>query len=200
MITRILKALKTLLKAKYTFEEPKNYNLILFDDVSTEHVKELLKNYKYFYLKTRIERIDKIYLSLRIFLLCLKNFRGNPLNAYLLSLIDIIGPKVIFTFNDNSFKFSDFARLKHKEYKFVALQNGARYEHKIIKHLYKEKKINQNYGKLFIPYFLCFGQHEIEDYKRNKIQVKNFTKVGSLKITNFLNELNKKKLAIKKEK
>ena len=47
----------TLLKAKYTFEEPKNYNLILFDDVSTEHVKELLKNYKYFYLKTRIERI-----------------------------------------------------------------------------------------------------------------------------------------------
>mgnify|MGYP001391449344 FL=1 len=155
-------------------------------------MKELLKKYTYFILQTRIDRINKIYLSFKILFLSIKNFRGNPLNTYLLALIEIIKPKVVFTFTDNSHKFSDFARLKEKKHKFLALQNGARYEHKIIKHLVERKKINPNYGKFYIPHFLCFGQYEINDYKSNNIEVKNFTKVGSLKLTNFINKIKKK--------
>jgi len=197
MIIRIIKFLKMLLKAKYSFKEPKNCNLIFFDDINKKEVKELLKKYTYFILQTRVDRINKIYLSFKILFLSIKNFRGNPLNTYLLALIEIIKPKVVFTFTDNSHKFSDFARLKEKKHKFLALQNGARYEHKIIKHLVERKKINPNYGKFYIPHFLCFGQYEINDYKSNNIEVKNFTKVGSLKLTNFINKIKKNKTKIK---
>ena len=42
------------------------------------------------------------------------------------------------------------------------------------------------FDKFYIPYFLCFGQHEINEYKKNNIKVKNFFKVGSLRTSNFL--------------
>jgi len=193
----LIKALKLLLKAKFVFCSPKNYNLLIFDDASIEELKNVLINYDYFILETRVERIKKIYLSLKIIFLCFKNYRGNILSAYLLSLIDIIHPKVVFTFIDNSYKFSELAKLRHAKYKFVALQNGARYEHKTFRYLFQKKIIGHDFDKFYIPYFLCFGQHEINEYKKNNIKVKNFFKVGSLRTSNFLHLAKKKRITKK---
>ena len=121
--------------------------MLIFDDKNIKELKYVLTNYDYFILITRPERIKKIYISLKIIILCFKNYRGNILNTYLLSLIDIIHPKVVFTFVDNSYKFSEFAKLRHTKYKFVALQNGARYEHKILRYLFQKKIISQDFDK-----------------------------------------------------
>jgi hypothetical protein len=69
---------------------------------------------------------------------------------------------------------------------FVALQNGARYEYKEYAYLYKKKIINYNYNnKIFIPNLLCFGKHEINEFKKNNLKVTNFFSVGSLRVSNF---------------
>ena len=198
ILKRLNSALKTLINAKYIFQDPKKNKLLIFDDTSLDDLEHVLKGMSYFVLETRIERIRKIYLNFKVILLVIKNFRGNLLSAYLMSLIEIVNPKIIFTFIDNSYKFSYFARNKHKNYHFVALQNGARYEQNTLKYL-KEKKIyTMKYYKFFIPTYLCFGQNEINDYKKNKIQVNKFIKVGSLRVSNFEHQAKKKKLVIKK--
>ena len=111
-------------------------------------------------------------------------------NSYLLGLIDEINPKVIFTFMDNGHRFSKFSELRKKNFKFVALQNGARYEHKIINLLKKKRKIN--FSRFSIPYYLCFGQHEIDDFKKTNQNIGKFKIVGSLKdIKLFINSKEK---------
>ena len=73
-----------------------------------------------------------------------------------------------------------------KKITFVAFQGAAR--HNILQHKHKFKKnitksdLTKNF---YIPNFLCFGQFEIDHYKKNEIKVKNFFKIGSLKLANF---------------
>lgn len=198
ILKRLNSALKTLLNSKIVFQSPKKNKLLIFDDTSLDELEHVLKGMSYFVLETRIERVKKIFLNFKVIFLTIKNFRGNLLSAYLISLIEIVNPKVVFTFIDNSHKFSYFARLKHKKYHFVALQNGARYEQNTLKYLNEKKIYTMKYYKFFIPTFLCYGQNEIDDYKKNKIQVNKFIKVGSLRASNFEYEAKKKKLLIKK--
>ena len=121
------------------------------------------------------------------------------MTAYLSSLLEIVRPKVVLTFVDNSLKFFDIAKIFNKKINFVAIQNGARHDLKIYKHLYKAKKINSDLTKnYYIPNFLCFGQFEIDDYKENEIKVKNFSKVGSLRLANFFHHIEKNKISLKK--
>ena len=84
-----------------------------------------------------------------------------------MTIIDIINPKIVFTYIDNSHRFNEISKLRKNKYKFVALQNGARYEHKIINKL-KDKNKSCELSKFNIPYFLCFGDYEIKDYKNSK--------------------------------
>lgn len=179
--------LKIIFRLKIIIKNPENYDLVIFDDSSTKDLEPILKKRRYFILENRIERVEKIYISRKIIELCIKNYNGKIWDAYILSLLDIINPKVVFTYIDNSLKFSEIAKLRNNKIQFIALQNGARYEHKENDRLYKKKIINYNNNKkFFIPHFLCFGDHEIKDYRKYNIKVNNFYPVGSLKVSNFL--------------
>ena len=114
ILKRLNSALKTLLNSKIVFQSPKKNKLLIFDDTSLDELEHVLKGISYFVLVTRIDNIKKIYLNFKVIFLTIKNFKGNLLSAYLMSLIEIVNPKVVFTFIDNSYKFSYFARLKHK--------------------------------------------------------------------------------------
>ena len=201
MIKKILLILKILYNAKFIFSNPKNKELLIFDGNTSEELKYVISGFNYSILETRIDRVREIYLSKEIFYLIINNFQKNIFNSYLLSIIDQINPKIIFTFIDNSYRFSEFSKLRGNKYKFIALQNGARYEHRIIKNLQK-KKIKTPIEKFNIPNFLCFGDHEINDYNKTKQNVKNFYKVGSLKLANFLfkKKQNKKEIRINNKK
>jgi len=120
------------------------------------------------------------------------------MTAYLSSLLEVVRPKLVFTKIDNSQKFFDIAKIFDKKINFLALQNGARYP-RLYKQLYEAKKINSDLTKnYYIPNYLCFGQFEIDDYKKIGIEVKNFSKVGSLNLSNFFSHIEKNKISLKK--
>jgi len=191
MIKKILLIFKILLNVKFIFSNPKNKELLIFDGNTSEELKYVISGYNYSILETRLDRVREIYLTREILYSIINNLQKNIFNSYLLSIIDQINPKIIFTYIDNSYRFTKFSKLRGNKYKFIALQNGARYEHKIIKNLQK-KKIKTPIKKFNIPNFLCFGDHEINDYSKTKQNVKSFYKVGSLKLANFL--LKKKQI------
>jgi surface carbohydrate biosynthesis protein len=196
---KILTFLKLITKAKYVFREPLKKDLLIFDGESIEELKYILSSFKYEVLETRVYRIKTIYITPKIIYLTFINNNKDLFNSYLLTILDLVRPKVVFTFIDNSFKFSKFASLRQKKYKFLALQNGARYEHKIFTELFKKRIINKKFN-FFIPYFLCFGKNEIEDFKKYKQKINDFSKVGSLKVSNFILAQKNKKISNLKPK
>ena len=140
ILNKISIALKVFFNSTFETNLPRNIKLLIFDGESVGELKNIIGNTKYFILETRINRIRKIYINKNIIFSIIKNFKKNNLiNAYLLSVINEINPKVVFTFIDNSFKFSIFSKNENRRFQFVALQNGARYEHKIFNQLIKKK-------------------------------------------------------------
>ena len=196
---RLLLIFKLLLKAKFVFRNPQEHKLVIFDDESYMDMKNFIFNYNFFLLQTRAKNINKVYLSFQIIKYFFKHYNGIIMTAYLSSLLEIVRPKVVFTKIDNSQKFFDIAKIFDKKINFVAIQNGARYDLKRHKRLYKVKKINSDLTKnYYIPNFLCFGQFEIDHYKKYEIKVKNFSKVGSLQMANFFYHIEKNKISLKK--
>ena len=198
-LKRYIKILKMILRAKIIFKNPTYYKLVIFDDVSISDFKNFISSYNFFVLECRIDNINKIYFSLKILKLFLKNYRGNVLTAYLVSLLEIIQPKLVMTNIDNSLKFFDLARILDKEINFVGIQNAARYDLKEQRYKYitRRDKININ-KKFYLPNFFCFSQYEIDSYNKHKIKVKNFYKIGSLRLANFFHYIKKKNIKLKK--
>jgi len=120
------------------------------------------------------------------------------MTAYLASLLEIINPKVVLTNIDNSLKFCDLARILDKKMNFLAIQNASRWDIDEYKLRYKNNKTKTDRSKKFyIPNFLCFGQFEIDHYKKHGIEVKNFFKVGSLRLANFMHYIRENKIKLK---
>ena len=159
---------KILSKCKYNFKKPKDHNLIVLDDTSIEYLENILEGREYFTLITRSENLKKIYLTPKIIFYILFYFRGNLFSAYICSLVKVISPRIVITYIDNSPRFHILARLFKDKIKFLAIQNAARYEVEISEYLIKKKINFYDYKNYFVPYFLCFGQHEIDYYKKKK--------------------------------
>ena len=188
-------------KVHFIFKNPEKSKIILFDDQTHGVMKNVLDDYKYFLLKSRVEYITEIYLTKKIFKLFIKNFNGNIMTAYFLSIIEVVNPKIIITHIDNSLKFSDLAKKLHKKVHFLAIQNAYRAEIAEHKFRYKNKIVSVDYTKrFFLPNLLCFGKFEVNLYKKYKIKVKNFFIVGSLRLANFYYYLKKNKINFKKNK
>ncbi len=200
MWRRFLFILKLFYKIKFIFKNPEKHELVIFDDTSLFDLENLISEYNYFVLQNRIEKITKFYLTFKVIKFFFKNYNGNMMTAYLVSLLEIIRPKIVLTNIHSSLKFYDVARILDKKIIFIAIQNGAQYEIKRYKHLYKAKKINSDMSKnIYIPNFFCFGQFEIDQHKEAKIEVKNFFKAGSMNIGNFFHYIKKDKILLKKD-
>ena len=184
-ISKVFGLFKILFCVKFNFNIPQERKIVVFDGTSLDQLNHIIKNFDHFILETRIERLKELYITKKIIFSTFKNIKIGFFNSYLLSLIDQINPRLILTFIDNSYKFSIFSKIKRNEYIFVAVQNGVRYENKII-NLLKKKKINVELEKFFIPYFFCFGKNEMDEYKQNNQSIGEFNIVGSLRLSNFL--------------
>ena len=198
----LIKILRILNKSKIIFSNPSNVDLLIFDDESFFNIKNLVSTYEYSVLQTRPENINKLYVTIKIIFLTFLFFRGNLLSSYLIALIKIIKPKVVLTYIDNSLKFSEVAfrfQKIDKDVKFIALQNGARYEILENEYLFKKKinRFNIN-RKLFIPLLLSFGLYEKKIFKKLNVQVKKIIPVGNLKLESYIHF--KRKIKIKKKR
>jgi|688.fasta_scaffold300541_1 surface carbohydrate biosynthesis protein len=186
--------IKKLLSLTFYFKNPNAHQLVVFDDESISDLNHIISDFNYFVLKTRAENVTDVYISPFIILRLIKNYRGDLWTSYLITIIEIISPKVVLTVIDNSIKFHEVAKFLKKKFIFCAIQNGARYDIKRFKHKFFKKVEKEDLTKKFyIPNFFCFGQYEQDDYNKNNIEVINFIKVGSLRFSNFLKEYVKNK-------
>lgn len=187
----IIKKILRLFNLKFIFSLPEKKDLLIFDDEALIDLRYFVEEFNYTVLRTRVENFNELNLNPKILFKTLFNFRGNIVNAYLISLIKEISPKIVLTNIDNSWKFSEIARVLKDKYKFFAIQNGSRYDFKIYEHQFKLGFHKKNMNRIFfIPNLLCFGDYEIDDYKKFEIQINNFYPVGSLRLANFIH-LNK---------
>jgi surface carbohydrate biosynthesis protein len=186
-------------KIKVIFKNPEKKNLLVFDCDSSFDLKYILLDYNYFTLQVRKEKINDIYLSLKIILKIFKNYQGNLMSAYLISLIEIVNPKVIVSTIDNSLKLSEICKNLYKKINFISIQNASRYDIKINKYFYDKKILNFDLNKnYFTSNFFCFGQYEIDHYKKYNLEIKKFYPAGSLRLSNFFNYLKVNKIKIRK--
>ena len=58
--------LRLLTKVHFIFKNPEKSKIILFDDQTHGVMKNVLDDYKYFLLKSRVENITEIYLTKKI--------------------------------------------------------------------------------------------------------------------------------------
>ena len=178
MIRKFYKIVKKLLASKIIFSSP-NSDLLIFDGTRFKELKKyLFENEKCFILENRYENIREIYLSPKIIWKFIQNLfsKYNFLllqDIYLISIIQVIKPKVVLTFVDNSIQFSKLSKANEdKEIKFIALQNGARLQWQEQFFLFKKNLISRNINlDYFIPHFLCFGEFEKDDCKKYSIKV-----------------------------
>ena len=188
---KIFTLIKIILRSKFIFKTPEKHDLILWDDVSFADLKNVISGFDFFILQTRSYKVTKVYISFKIFRNIFKNFsKGNLFTAYLISLIELIRPKVVITNIDNSFKFSDVAKILEKKTNFIAIQNASRGDLLQLDYLYNAKKVKHNLlKKYYIPNLFCFGDYERELYKKLNIAVKNIYPVGNLRWANFLDHI-----------
>ena len=195
---KIIVIFKLILNSKFIFKTPEKCDLIIFDDDSVHDIDICLSKFNFFVLQTRLPSshdslvpkevtIYKIYFSYKILKKILKNcLKGNLFTVYLVSLIELIEPKVVITTIDISFKFSDVAKILEKKIHFIAIQNALTHDFLNWDHLYKTKAIKQNLiKKLYIPNLFCMGDYDREMWKQLGINVKNFFTVGNLRVANF---------------
>lgn len=200
MFKKFLKLLNLLLKNKIIFDNPPKEKILVFDNTSVFDLKNVLKNRKYFVLNTRETEVNEVYISFIIFFYFIKYIRINLYTSYLISIIKVVNPKVVITVIDNSYKFSEIAKILNSEkIKFIAIQNAARYDFAENNLRFKKKLIIENLNKKFyIPHFFCFGDYVKKYYKKYKINVKKFYTYGSLRLSNYFQHLKDKKIKIRK--
>tara|TARA_X000000950_G_scaffold289544_1_gene415312 strand:- start:16844 stop:18034 length:1191 start_codon:yes stop_codon:yes gene_type:complete len=194
---RVIKIISFIFKVKKNFKAPSGHKILVFDKEASEDLKYSLKDKNFFLLISRPHQINEIYISFGVIINIIKFYRGNIVTAYFCALIKIINPNLIITMIDNSLKYFELTRIFKDKITFLAIQNAARYDIPINNFLLSKKKTKVNFSKKF--YFdtlFCFGQHEVDHYKKNKININNFKDIGSLQLSNYLYHLkeNKKKL------
>lgn len=183
MLRKVLFLLSLILKSKYKFYIPKK-DIIIFDDegLDLQLFQKFLDLKNTEILTTRKEKVNSIFISPKMFsLTVLYLLKGNKLSvSYFIALIISINPKLVLTRIDNSILYSLVAKKLHKRYFFFAIQNAARYQ---FDEPFYDKKI---FKDLFIPELGCFGNYEKDLYQKHKIQVNKFFTLGSLQLSNYL--------------
>ena len=90
MINRLFQIF-ALMKKNFVFKNLESNNLVIFDCINENYMKDLFDNTKYFSLSTRLDRIEKIYLNMDTLKFVLKNFFKRKLKInYLISIINQI--------------------------------------------------------------------------------------------------------------
>ena len=195
-----IKFIKIIHKLNFVFKLPDQKKILIFDDVSFTDLKFVLKDFDFYLLKIRYESVEELIINPKIiFKSLIYYFKLKTINiwtAYLTALIEYVSPKVIITWSDNSLKFFEIAKILNDKINFFAIQNGARYD--LNRYLYLFKRAFTRFNKeFFLPNFFCFGKYEIDDFKKKKIEVKNFIPVGSLRLANYIFD---KKINVLKKK
>ncbi len=193
-VLRIYSLTKLLLSKRISFASPKKKEIVILDDVGSDNIIPLVKKYDFLILPVRKDRIKEINLSFPMLKLMVSKFFITKLkNNYLTSIIQLIDPKLVVTFIDNSIEYYDAAKFFNKKKNFLAIQNASR-----VNTLHDNHQKPEMRNRIFHQEYAHFGDHEKKIYKRNKVV--KFFKVGSLRMSYAVNYFKKNKIKINKNK
>jgi len=161
-------------RCKFFFQDPKHIEFVIFDSEATASVEKILPNKNYVIISTRIEQINKIYVSKKIMFYIIKNiFKRSLKQNYLTALIKVIAPKIVITHISDSEDFHIVSKILNNKMQFIAIQ---RYAPTAFNAMFPGK------GKknFFIPKFFCYGKFDELFYKKKKVNIGSFELVGSI--------------------
>jgi surface carbohydrate biosynthesis protein len=149
MLQNFFKNIKKIIKIKLHFHLPKKKNLLLYDEIHSSTLKEIVrKNFNV--LKTREKEIYLWIFLKQIIYLDLK------FSTYCKNYIKFTSPKIVITFNDRK---PEFYRLKDtfKHINFISVQNGV-HDPSFFK--------RYNFENFNCDYFFVLNEHFIRSYKK----------------------------------
>jgi len=153
-------------KVKFRFNLPIKKKILLFDEVHSETLKEIIKK-DFDILKVRDEKVIYFWIFLKQIIFFDLRFR-----TYCKNYIKFISPKVVITFIDTNI---DFYELKNcfNNIEFISIQNGVR-----TLDWFKSKriKISEN---LRCDHLFVFNKYYIKEYQ--KIINSNYHVTGGFK-------------------
>ena len=193
---RFFHILKFLIKyvfySKIYFKNPPKKKIILFDCDVPNYIKNLFSKKESLVLSTRSTNISEIYISKSIIFFLVNNFFKRSIKKnYLIILIKLISPKVVYTFIDNSPDFYDVSKELENEIKFVAIQQSTR----------ETRWLPFNWLRnINLPIYYCLSEWDKSYYIKKKTNVKKFLISGSLKSSLALNYIKSKNIKINKKK
>lgn len=185
---------KYILKGKFYFKNPTKSSIVIFDSKfpGSFYLNQLLFHKKALIFPTRAEEINELYISLKIITFIIKNyFKRSIKQNYLLILIQIINPKLVITYTDNSPDFYIISKFLKKKIRFIAFQQASR------EHRHRPQSFAK---KIFIPEYHCLSQWDKDYLQKKKANIKKFIISGSLKVALAERFIKKKNIKIKKNK
>jgi len=151
------KILEKVINRKYTFSAFKQSPLIYY--IGIKILIKFIMNIKFIFFSKLEDSSRKYFFS--------KFFKTLKL-LYLKSYIELINPKAVITYIDNSVDFHWLSK-NCKICPFIAVQNGMR-----LRYLKDDTK---NY---YLQHFFCWGENEINLFKQYNYKVENYYPVGSI--------------------
>ena len=142
------------LRCKFFFHDPKHIELVIFDRTNSKSLEKILSNKNYVIISTRIEQINKIFVSKKIIFYIIKNlFKRSLKQNYLTALIKVIAPKIVLTHIFYSEDFHIVSKILNNKIKFIAIQT---YAPTAFNTMFPGK------GKknFFIPKFFCYSKFD----------------------------------------
>jgi len=194
-VLRKIKVFFTLyLRCKFFFQDPKHVEFVIFDSETSMSVEKILPNKNYVIISTRIEQINKIYVSKKIMFYIIKNlFKRSLKKNYLTALIKVIAPKIVITHISDSEDFHIVSKILNNKIQFIAIQT---YNPTMHNRMFSaEGKKN-----FFIPKLFCYGECDELFYKDKKVNIGAYEVVGSLQSSLSYEYVKSEKLKINPNK
>ena len=179
---KILNLIYFFKKINFVFSKIDRQKIIIFDDITGELSFIFSKEKNCFFMSPRIQNIDKIFINYFIIKFILFNFFKRKIKInYLIALINIIDPKLVLTYVDNSQDFHTLSKFFNKKKKFLAIQNATRADY-FYSNQNEKKKIF--YQKLF-----CLGDFDVNFLNDCNISG-DYEVAGSFRTSVFINKFN----------
>lgn len=190
---------------KLSFRNPVKNKVVILDEAGSDIIAvTVLKDIKYtispcskeiFHITLPLLFLmlkNTVYFLLRPGSLNLKGVKKSSLlgclhKIYLFSCIDYINPEIVLTFIDNNRLFHWISRM-YENCEFYAIQNGGRNDAKRLHYngqndskLNRCRSIHFSTDVISMPNLFCYGEYEVDLYKKHDQDVDNFYPVSSLK-------------------
>lgn len=153
----------------FTFKNPSQCDIVLFDPLNKHLLTPVLAGRDYYIQNPYSHTYPLTAKFLALSLLHL--FKGVQLRVAInTAVLEIIRPKLVITYIDNSGVFQGIVK-NYRKTRYIAIQNGNR--------LLTRDNVGPT-REIYHDVFCCIGHYEIDQYKKHGAVVNSYKPIGTL--------------------